>query len=199
MNFKHGDTHTRFYNIWYGVLLRCDNPETRYYKNGITVCNRWKDYNNFKKDMYDKYIEHCKECGEQNTSIDRINTYGNYEPSNCRWATDKEQSLNKTNNTTFNVNGENFTMSELCEIYKLKVPTFLKRLQLGWDIEKILSIPVERGQRTKQQQIIYKNVIKTIKEWSELTNLSQALIRNRINRGWSIEKALNFYKIEEEI
>lgn len=72
---------------------RCANPKAtgweRYGGRGIRVCERWMDYRNFLADM-----------GEvpEGLSIDRINPDGNYEPGNCRWATDKVQANNKSRN-----------------------------------------------------------------------------------------------------
>lgn len=79
---------------------RCDNPSSKSYKyyggQGVTVCNEWKDYTAFKewalKNGYDEDAPKWK-C-----TIDRINPFGNYEPSNCRWIPMSEQSKNKRKN-----------------------------------------------------------------------------------------------------
>ena len=55
----------------------------------------WLDFINFKDDMYNEYLEHSYIYGECDTTIDRINPYGDYEPSNCRWATWDIQYSNK--------------------------------------------------------------------------------------------------------
>lgn len=80
------------YQAWRGMKTRCYNPKFRQFENyggrGITVCDRWRNsFENFFVDM-----------GERPTpkhSVDRINVNGNYEPSNCRWASKREQALNK--------------------------------------------------------------------------------------------------------
>ena len=98
----HGDSHRigkdikREYIAWKAIKQRCYNPNTKFYYlyggRGITVCDRWlepegRGYINFLNDMGRK--------PSSQHSIDRINVDGNYEPSNCRWATPKEQRNNQ--------------------------------------------------------------------------------------------------------
>jgi hypothetical protein len=90
----------KFYGAWSGLKSRCTNLKDPAYKRyggrNIKVCKEWRSFLNFKKDMYDSFIKHINKYGPKNTSIDRVNVNGNYEPSNCRWATMKEQNNNRT-------------------------------------------------------------------------------------------------------
>jgi len=99
---KHKMTKTRFYNIWSGVKNRCLNPNCNIYCNygakGIQIDDEWLIFNNFNEDMYESYLEHSREFGEKQTTIDRIDSTGNYCKDNCRWATYSVQ----TNNTKIN-------------------------------------------------------------------------------------------------
>jgi hypothetical protein len=105
MNTTHGMSNTNFYKVWRGMLTRCYNVRNKDYKNyggrGIIMCERWLDFNNFKEDMYESYLKHIEEFGEANTSLDRIEVMGNYEPFNCKWSTMREQNRNTriTSNT----------------------------------------------------------------------------------------------------
>jgi hypothetical protein len=83
-------TRHPLYRIWEGMHRRCSDDEDYSFKNygarGISVCDRWKDFWNFADDMGQRPSKHH--------SIDRIDVNGNYESSNCRWATPKEQARN---------------------------------------------------------------------------------------------------------
>ncbi len=91
MKYKHGKCGTRAYLSWTKAKSRCYNENNnRYYlygERGITMCDRWRNsFAEFYADMGDR---------EKDMSIDRIDPDGNYEPSNCRWATMTEQSGNR--------------------------------------------------------------------------------------------------------
>lgn len=132
---KHGGYGTRLYFIWKTMRQRCNNPNNgkykRYGERGIKVCSEWDDYSNFKKwSLLNGYSE--------NLTIDRIDTNGDYEPSNCRWADDIQQANNKTNNVMINYNGEIITMAEFCRKNNLKYKMFSKYRKLGMPIEELI-------------------------------------------------------------
>lgn len=91
-NFKHGGSATREYRAWMRMKERCYNPKSKRYEDwggrGITVCDRWLEgFENFLADMGPR--------PSPRHSLDRKDNDGNYEPSNCRWATYSEQNLNR--------------------------------------------------------------------------------------------------------
>ncbi len=97
-SYSHGMFGTRFYKIYYGIKSRCENPNIgksyKWYGAKGIKCE-WKKFEDFRDDMYESYLNHCKEYGEKQTTIDRIDSSKNYNKTNCRWATYKEQAKEK--------------------------------------------------------------------------------------------------------
>lgn len=99
----HRKSQTRLYSIWQGMKGRCfriTSPAYKYYGGrGITVCDEWK--NDFEA-FYDWAMSNGY---KDELTIDRIDVNGNYEPDNCRWATRKEQTMNKRRTVMIEING----------------------------------------------------------------------------------------------
>lgn len=99
-NFKHGFSFNKFYSIYNNIKQRCNNINNRDYKNyggrGIKICLNWKSsFENFKKDMYMKYLWAKRKYGEECLTIERINNNGNYEFDNCIFIPRSEQPKNR--------------------------------------------------------------------------------------------------------
>jgi hypothetical protein len=147
LRYKHGLTETRFYKIWSGIKTRCLNKNEanykRYGEKGIKICDRWLKFENFRDDMYEAYLKHVKEFGEKNTSIDRIDNDGNYELSNCKWSTRKEQNNNKRNNRLIKYKDKILNLAQWARELKINEGTLHHRIcNNNWNIEKAFTTPI---------------------------------------------------------
>ncbi len=131
---------TLIYRRWGSMIQRCENPNDDSYENyggrGISVCNRWFVFENFFADM--------GEIPGPKFTIDRINNDGNYEPSNCRWATRKQQNRNRRSNRFLTVDGQTKTLIEWSEISGLSHSSILGRLEKGMSHKDAVFTPRSR-------------------------------------------------------
>lgn len=144
---KHNMCKTRFYSIYQNMNYRTkfESPLNlkNYISRGITVCERWLDFNNFKADMYESYLSHVAEYGEMNTSIERKDNDAGYSPGNCRWATKTEQNFNKRSTRRYEINGELLTITQISIKYNIAITTLHYRIKNGWSMENILTQPIK--------------------------------------------------------
>jgi len=130
----HGMHKTGSYRVWQHMKNRCRNPNHiawhRYGGRGIRVCDRWQNFVNFYADMGDR---------PSGMQIDRIDNDGNYEPSNCRWVTPRENAENRPQTRIFNVFGEQRSIVSWADKFGLPLYLIDNRLRAGWTIERALS------------------------------------------------------------
>ena len=128
---KHGMRNTRIYQIWKGIRLRCLNKRDPgfplYGGRGISICERWESFSNFYQDMGDPPSDHH--------SIDRIDNSRGYGPSNCRWATPKEQARDRRSNVLVTINGVtkcvlDWSRDPICSV---SAKAIYERIRKGWN------------------------------------------------------------------
>lgn len=123
------------YRVWRSMRDRCTLPSIKAYKHyggrGITVCERWNDFDLFVEDMGPR---------PTGATLERKNTDGDYEPGNCRWATHKDQMNNTRKNVFITVCGEKLTISQASERYRIPYYRLYFRIKKGWPVEKAISL-----------------------------------------------------------
>jgi hypothetical protein len=138
------------YANWQNMKRRCNNPKDPKYPDyggrGIRVCDRWQGKNGFAN-----FLSDMGERPSKDLSIDRHpNPDGNYEPGNCRWATNKEQQRNKRNNHTLTFKEKTQCVVEWAEELGMRSTTIYARLYAGWDLERALTVPVRKRNKKSE-------------------------------------------------
>ena len=190
----HGKSHTKLHHAWSSMKDRCTNPNAqeadRYINRGIKVCDEWLN-------SYEAFEEWALANGfRDGLSLDRIDNDGNYEPSNCRWATAKEQCRNRSNNLILTVDGETHCATEWAEIVGIKPAIISKRKGRGWTDhdavygrERVINRETYRN-RVTNRLLTYKGETHCAVEWAEILGMNVNTIRGRLCRGWSVERTL---------
>ena len=129
--YQIGSSSDPEYFAWRAAISRCGNPKNAkwslYGGRGIRVCSRWLE-------SYDAFIADMGRRPSAAHSLDRIDGNGDYEPSNCRWATSDEQNNNRSNNRHVSVDGEELTIAQASRA--LGVPDATLRRQVMREIHR---------------------------------------------------------------
>lgn len=127
---------------WFSMKYRCQKPKNNKYHlyggRGIKVCERWESFELFLQDMGERPDGH---------TLDRLDSNGNYEPSNCRWADSHTQCRNRRNNTILTFRGETRTVSDWADVLGFNRNTISKRIRAGWSLEVAFSREPVHGLR----------------------------------------------------
>lgn len=125
---KHGMKHTKIYGTWLNMKNRCNNPRCKAYPyyggRGIKVCDDWNN-------RFESFLRDMREPSDNSLSIDRIDPDGNYEPSNCRWATEYTQQHNKRNTIRITIDGKEDTVDKWALVSPVLSGTIRARLKKG--------------------------------------------------------------------
>lgn len=187
---KHGKSGTPIYAVWNNMLSRCYNPKHTSYKDygarGIEVCDKWKgSFEAFYEDMGDRPSDQH--------SIERLDVDGNYEKSNCTWATLDQQKRNKRWTIWVNYYGEDIRLVDLCERLDMPLSRVRSRLYNGEPIEMAVddSLDRRRVRKTKPKpKIELDGEYKTLEQWCLEYGKKEPTVKNRMKRGMSLEEAL---------
>jgi hypothetical protein len=137
-NRTHGGTGTVEYNAWENAKRRCYDPKAtnyeRYGGRGITMFLAW--LNNFAA-----FLAYLGPKPSPRHTLDRIDSNGNYEPGNVRWALPKQQNNNLRSNQRLVLGGQSRTLAEWSEVQGLPRSTLVMRLRRGWSVVRALNTP----------------------------------------------------------
>lgn len=130
-----GKSNSITYKSWISAKQRCLNPNNHNYKNygrrGIKMCERWIN-------SFVAFLEDMGERPSPNHTLDRIDNNGNYEQSNCRWATKREQSNNTRTNRLIKINDKEITVSEFSRKYGINISNVFYELKKGMNPKDII-------------------------------------------------------------
>lgn len=127
------------YRTWQAMHQRINNDP--HYK-GITICERWFDFENFINDMGDRPDDH---------TIERKDNLGDYEPSNCIWATRLVQAQNTKNTVKITIDGETHSINEWCRIKDIGYHVIKQRRARGMSIEEAITTPLDQSKQGRKR------------------------------------------------
>ena len=129
---------------WRDMTRRCydalSENYARYGGRGIVVCDRWRY-------SFAAFLGDMGKAPSKAHSLDRIDNDGAYEPSNCRWATFREQMANKRNTIWIEYQDERITLAELCRRTGIKHKVLDKRLRRGFTVQQAVETPIRKRMR----------------------------------------------------
>lgn len=144
-NTTHGESGSAEYRTWCAIKERCATPShwsyRKYGARGVRVCQRWIE-------SYDAFLADMGRKPTPEHTLDRYpDPNGGYEPDNCRWATQRQQQNNRTNNRILEFRGERRTLAEWAAIVGIKPATISRRLFFKWPVERALTERPKFGPR----------------------------------------------------
>jgi hypothetical protein len=142
---NHGMSGTPTHLAWISMRQRCNNPNSTafadYGGRGIKVCDRWQEsFANFVADMGVRPPRH---------SLERIENNGNYEPGNCRWATQRDQMNNRRCNRFIEIDGKRQTLAQWLRETGMTGERFFDRVKHGWSVEDAIKRPLRKQHNSK--------------------------------------------------
>lgn len=177
---KHGCAKTRLYYVWTHIKARCYNSHTDNYKDyggrGIKMCDEWRgSFQNFQSwALSHGYAD--------NLTIDRIKVNGDYEPSNCRWVTQKEQANNKRNNVFFTYNGRTKTLKQWCDYYGKDYRLVHNRINYGkWCFEEALLYDVRQKPSTGKEVVCENQTFISVAECARYYKINSRTLNSWLN------------------
>ncbi len=185
------DTYKAEYRAWRNMRQRCNNKNVpnyyRYGGRGITVCQQW--------DTFETFLEDMGLRPSAKHSIDRRDNNGNYEPSNCYWATREQQENNKESTILLTHNGRTLSLAQWAKELGMSYDHIRSRYRYGWDIASIIKTPKNKHHRErinnhKSRLITHNGKTMNIAQWAKELGTTYDVLRARSRYGWSDERII---------
>jgi len=133
--------HDPVFHVWRAMVARCTNPQHSHWKwygaRGITVCDRWRSFENFKADMGER---------PDGMTLERVDNSKGYDPDNCCWANWHAQARSRRSSSgaeaIMELRGERLTAADWARRTGIPQSTLCMRLKRGWSDERALTTPV---------------------------------------------------------
>lgn len=183
-------TSEPLYAVWNTMRARCENPKHNRYHvyggRGITVCDEWRDFTRFRSWA-------SRSGYRRGLQIDRVNTDGHYEPSNCEWRSPRDQQRNRRNNRIVTFAGVSKPLAAWADDPRCTVPykVLWERLEDGWEFERALITSQRRKDGWRLIEAFGES--KSVAEWvndPRCPGLKLQTLWKRINDGWPSERAI---------
>ena len=150
-NTKHGHARkgqlTAEYRTWIDMVDRCERPShisyPHYGARGIRLCEAWRS-------SFEAFLADVGPKPSSRHSIERIDVNGNYEPSNCRWATRREQARNTRRNLILTIDGVSAILTDWAATSPVSAETIRRRVLKGWDHRTAVFTPARPMRCTKR-------------------------------------------------
>lgn len=172
------------YAIWTGIKDRCNNPRNeaypRYGGAGIKMHPLWED-------DFNLFMAHMGPKPTPKHTVDRIKNDKGYEPGNVRWATQKEQQRNRTNNKLLTIDGVTLTQAEWAEKSGVSVETLYRRLRNG----KTPAEAISEAVRPKPRRVLeFNGEALTVPQWARRLGTSSGVLLMRLKAGWPVDQVV---------
>jgi hypothetical protein len=170
----------RMYGIWRDMIRRCFQPNRKGYNHyggrGITVCDRWRDYDKWREDIGEIPV---------GMSMDRIDNDGNYEPGNVRIVASIVQNNNTRGNRKITAFGKTQTLMQWSREMGIDRKTISNRIDAGIAPESAMTIPTDT-----RLYITVNGEEKSVGEWAKQYGITSLRIHQRLTAGWTPERAV---------
>lgn len=175
------------YQLWLAMKQRCHNPKNKRYQyyggRGIQVCQKWR--NSFKA-----FLADVGRRPVPGLELDRRDNNKGYEPGNVRWTTPLVQRRNRRNVQQYEHQGRKMYLVEWAKEINVTLATLEKRVRIyGWSIERALTTPVGAPKRTSRM-LTLNGKTQPMVQWAKELGINYRVLKSRLHRGDSMEKAL---------